>query len=131
FSFDPAEASSAIASSELPPSVRTYVLDGGTIGNVSFVAIPFNAAHKAGAMVLANFLLSPEAQARKQDPNVWGSSTVLSMNQLAPGQRKAFDDLDLGVATLSPAELGAPVPELHPSWMERLEVEWAKRYTAR
>ena len=129
FSFNPAEASSAIASNELPPTVRTYVLDGGTIGNVSFVAIPFNAAHKAGAMVLADFLLSPEAQARKQDPNVWGSATVLPMNTLSPQQRKAFDDLDLGVATLSPTELGAPLPEPHPSWMERLEVEWAKRYT--
>lgn len=131
FSFNPAEASSAIASSELPPTVRTYVLDGGTIGNVSFLAIPFNAAHKAGAMVLADFLLSPEAQARKQDPNVWGSATVLSMSTLSAPQREIFDNLDLGVATLSPAELGAPVPEPHPSWMEYLEVEWAKRYTAR
>ena len=130
FSFNPSDASSAIANQELPDTVRTYVLDGGTIGNYSFVAIPFNAAHKEGAMVLANFLLSPEGQARKQDPEVWGLGTVLSMDKLSPADRKRFDDLDLGIATLSPAELGTPLPEPHPSWMERLEKAWLTRYGA-
>jgi putative thiamine transport system substrate-binding protein len=129
FTFDPADASSAIASGELPDTVRTYVLEGGTIGNVHFVAIPFNAAHKEGAMVLANFLLSPEAQARKQDPAVWGSATVLAVDSLAPTDKALFDALDLGIATLKPEELGRFLPEPHPSWMERIEMEWAERYT--
>ncbi len=131
FSFNPAEATSAIARRELPESVRTYVLTGGTIGNVSFLGIPYNAAHKAGAMVLADFLLSPEAQARKQDPAIWGSATVLAMAKLAPEDRARFAGIALGPATLPPEELGAPIPEPHPSWMERLEAAWAKRYTAR
>lgn len=129
FTFDPADASSAIANGELPDTVRTYVLEGGTIGNVHFVAIPFNAAHKEGAMVLANFLLSPEAQARKQDPAIWGSATVLAVDSLAPADKARFDALDLGVATLKPEELGRFLPEPHPSWMERIEAEWAERYT--
>jgi len=131
FSFNPAEASAAIARKELPVSVRTYVLKDGTIGNVSFLGIPFNAAHKAGAMVLADFLLSPEAQARKQDPGVWGSATVLAMHKLAPEDRARFARIDLGPATLRPEELGRPLAEPHPSWMERLEDAWARRYTAR
>ncbi len=131
FSFNPAEASSAIANNELPATVRTYVPDGGTIGNVSFVAIPFNAAHKAGAMVVADFLLSPEAQARKQDPKVWGGLTVLAVDKLPAADKARFDALDLGVATLRPEDLGPVLPEPHPSWMERLEQEWAKRYTGR
>ncbi len=131
FSFSPADASAAIANGELPDTVRSYVLEGGTIGNVNFVAIPFNASHKAGAMVLANFLLSPEAQARKQDPDVWGGLTVLDMDTLAPEDRSRFEALDLGVATLRPEELGTPLPEPHPSWMERLETVWQERYTAR
>ncbi len=131
FSFSPADASSAIANGELPDTVRTYVLDGGTIGNVNFVAIPFNASNKAGAMVLANFLLSPEAQARKQDPDVWGGLTVLSMDKLSAADRARFEALDLGVATLPPEALEPAVPEPHPSWMERLETVWIERYTAR
>ena len=127
-SFSPGEASTAIANNELQPSARTYVLDGGTIGNASFVAIPYNSSAKAGAMVVADFLLSPEAQLRAQDPEVLGYGTVLSMEKIPAADAEAFAALDLGPATLSPAELGTALPEPHPSWMDRLEGEWKRRY---
>ncbi|MGC9420049.1 MAG: ABC transporter substrate-binding protein [Rhodovulum sp.] len=127
-SFSPGEASTAIANGQLPDTVRTYVLEGGTIGNASFVAIPYNASAKAGAMVLANFLLSPEAQARAQDPDVLGYGTVLSMEKLGPEDRARFEALDLGVATLTPEELGPALPEPHPSWMTRIEADWQTRF---
>ena len=127
-SFNPGEASSAIAQGLLPPTVRTYVLEGGTIGNTHFVAIPFNATAKEAAMVVANFLLSPEAQLHKQDPSVWGDPTVLAMDKLAAEDRAKFAALPLGPATLSPAELGPALLEPHPSWMTRLEAEWRRRY---
>ncbi|PUB11074.1 ABC transporter substrate-binding protein [Yoonia sediminilitoris] len=127
-SFSPGAASTAIANNELPPSVRTFVLDKGTIGNASFVAIPYNSGSKEGAMVVANFLLSPEAQARAQDPEILGYGTVLNMDALAPEDRAVFDALDLGVATLSPAELGTVQPEPHPSWMTRIADDWVTRY---
>ena len=131
FAFNPSDASAGIAKGELPKSVRTYVLDKGTIGNVHFVAIPFNAKAKAGAMVLANFLLSPEAQARKADPKVWGDPSVLAVGSLSADDKARFDALELGVATLKPAELGAPVPEPHPSWVDALVKEWQKRYAGK
>ena len=127
-SFSPGEASAAIANDQLPESVRTYVLDGGTLGNASFVAIPYNSGSKAGAMVVANTLLSPEAQLRAQDPNILGYGTVLDMAKLTPSQAAAFDALDLGIATLSPAELGQVLAEPHPSWMSKIEAEWIDRY---
>jgi len=127
-SFSPAEASSAIANNELPDTVRTFVLEGGTIGNTNFVAIPYNANAKEGAMVLANFLLSPEAQVRKQDPTYWGGQTVLDLSKLSVEDRARFDALELGIATLSPLELGKTLLEPHPSWMERIETEWQRRY---
>lgn len=127
-SFYPAEASSAIAQGLLPDTVRTYVLEGGTIGNTHFVAIPFNASAKEGAMVVANFLMSPEAQLRKQDPEVWGDQTVLAMSKLDPADRERFAAMPRGVATLSPEALGNTLLEPHPSWMTRLEAEWRRRY---
>ncbi|WP_128292132.1 ABC transporter substrate-binding protein [Afifella aestuarii] len=130
FAFNPADASSAIAAHELPDTVRSYVPEAGSIANSHFLAIPFNANAKAGAMVVANFLMSPEAQARKQDPNVWGDPTVLDVAGLPKADRARFDALDLGVATLPPEELGKALPEPHASWMERLETEWARRYGA-
>ena len=128
FAFNPAEASSAIANGELPDTVRSFTFPGGTLGNTHFVAIPYNAAAKAGALVLADFLISPEAQTRKQDPKVWGDPTVLAIDKLPEDAQASFAALDLGVATLRPDELGPAIDEPHPSWMERLEAEWKRRY---
>jgi len=127
-SFSPSEASTAIANLELPDTVRTFVLDKGTIGNASFVAIPYNSGSKAGAMVLADFLMSPEAQAHAQNPEVLGYGTVLHMAALPDEARARFDVLDLGVATLTPAQLGRVQDEPHPSWMTRIAEDWQSRY---
>lgn len=128
--FHPGEASSAIAAGELPDTVRTFILEDGTIGNTHFVAIPFNAANVEGAKVVANFLLSPEAQAKKQDPTVWGDMTVLDLEALSPEQRALFDAVPLGIATLSPEELVPVRPEPHPSWMTAIEAEWLRRFSS-
>lgn len=130
FAFNPSEASAGIAAGELPDTVRSFTYPGGTLGNTHFVAIPYNAAAKAGALVLANFLISPEAQLRKQDPEIWGDPTVLSMDKLSEADRAAFDALDLGIATLKPGELGPALDEPHPDWMEHIEGEWLRRYGA-
>jgi putative thiamine transport system substrate-binding protein len=128
-SFNPSEASTSIANGLLPSTVRTFVMERGTIGNASFVSIPFNAAHREGAMVVANFLLSPEAQAHGQDPRVLGAFTVLDLTRLEAADRQRFADLPRGVATLTNAELGRPLLEPHPSWMTRITAEWERRYS--
>lgn len=128
FAFNPGRASAAIAAGELPETVRTFTLEGGTIGNASFVAIPFNAAHAAGAKVIANLLLDPEVQARAQDPAVLGFQTVLDVAALPEPDRARFAALDLGPATLAPDELGPALLEPHASWMERIAEDWVRRY---
>lgn len=130
FSFNPGDASGAIINGELPPTVRTFVLDGGTVGNTHFVAIPFNSSAQEGAKVFANFLLSPESQLRKQDPQIWGDPTVLDVAALPEREKSLFDALDLGPATLPPADLGPVLPEPHPSWVTELEQAWTARYGA-
>ena len=127
-SFSPGEATAAIANNQLPDTVRTFVLDKGTIGNASFVAIPYNSGAKAVAMVVANFLMSPEAQARAQDPAILGYGTVLAMDKLSDADRALFETLDLGIATLTPAELGVVQDEPHPTWMTRISDDWVARY---
>lgn len=130
FAFNPAEASAGIKAGELPETVRSFTFSGGTLGNTHFVAIPYNANAKEGALLTANFLISPEAQLRKQDPAYWGDPTVLAMGKLPEADRAAFAGLDLGVATLSPDKLGPVIAEPHASWMERIEVEWRRRYAS-
>lgn len=126
--FNPAEASSLIRAGRLPATVRTYLFDTGTIANTHFLAIPFNAAAREGALVAIDFLLSPEAQARKQDERIWGDPTVLDLDRLEPADRGRFDALERGPATLPPEALRPVLPEPHPSWMELLEEGWLRRY---
>jgi len=130
FSFGPETASSMMARGQLPDTVRSWVPRGGSLGNASFLAIPFNSRSKAGAQVLVNFLLSPEAQARKQDPRHLGALHVLDLSRLSQAERNRFADLPRGPATPTAEELGSPIPELHPTWMDRLESEWQRRYGA-
>jgi len=127
-SFNPNDASHAIANGELPGSIRTYVHATGTIGNTNFVAIPYNSSAREGAMVFADFLLSPAAQLRKADPAIWGDPTVLALEKLSDADRQAFEKQPRGVATLSAAELGAVLPEPDAGWVTALEKAWLNRY---
>ncbi|MFS8151122.1 ABC transporter substrate-binding protein [Vreelandella titanicae] len=128
FSFYPTDAAVAVMEYELPESVRSYVLEGGTLGNVHFVAIPYNSPHKAGAMVLANFLLSPEAQAQKQSLAMWGDRSVLDIDQLDAENQALFEQGDRHPSELPADALSNTLPEPHPSWMTALQNAWLERY---
>jgi putative thiamine transport system substrate-binding protein len=123
--FNPNDAANEIAAKRLPASVVSYQFESGTIGNTHFVAIPVNASASDAAQVVANFLLSPEAQAHKADIAVWGDPTVLALERLSPADRARFaaQPLPGQVARSAPA-----LSEPHGSWVEPLEREWLKRY---
>lgn len=128
FSFYPTDAAVAVMEYELPESVRSYVLEGGTLGNVHFVAIPYNSPHKAAAMVLANFLLSPQAQAQKQSLAMWGDRSVLDIEQLDAENQALFEQGDRHPSELPADALSSTLPEPHPSWMTALQDAWLERY---
>ncbi len=123
--FNPNEAANEIAAKRLPETVYSYQPSGGSIGNTHFLAIPFNTRAREGAQVLINFLLSPEAQARKADIGHWGDPTVLAIDKLPAAQRALFTSKSM------PGQLqqAAPtLPEPHGSWVDPLEREWLRRY---
>ncbi|MGY3858370.1 ABC transporter substrate-binding protein [Aeromonas intestinalis] len=113
-SFNPQEAQSSVQNGTLPASVRALAMEKGALTNSHFLAIPFNANARAGAKVVANFLLSPAAQARKADPAFWGDPSVLRRDALPQGT--------------APALRFKAQAEPHPSWQLRLEAAWAERY---
>ncbi len=78
----------------LPESARAYVLEAGTIQNSHYIGITKRSANIAGAMVVCNFLISPEAQLKKQDPKVWGDGTVLDLDKLTVEEQEAFKKLE-------------------------------------
>ncbi len=128
-SFDPASTAVGIADGSLPETAQVWVPKAGSIGNISFVAIPFNAAHTEGAEVVANFLLDPATQAHMQDINVLGSFSVLDPAKLDAPAAAAFAALPTAPALPNLADLGPTLLEPHASWMSMLTDEWAKRYT--
>jgi putative thiamine transport system substrate-binding protein len=123
--FNPNEAANEIAAKRLPGTVQSWQFAKGTIGNTHFVAIPYNAPSKAGAQVVANFLLSPAAQARKADIDVWGDPTVLDVARLPAAERARFQGA-ARLGQLSQSVLALPEP--HASWVDALEKEWVRRY---
>ncbi|MDG1382642.1 MAG: ABC transporter substrate-binding protein, partial [Burkholderiaceae bacterium] len=109
----------------LPATVQSWQFENGTIGNTHFVTMPYNAPSKAAAKVVANFLLSPLAQARKADISVWGDPTVLDVARLSAADQARFS------GALQPGQLARTVPTLqepHASWVEAIEAEWIRRY---
>jgi putative spermidine/putrescine transport system substrate-binding protein len=124
-SYHPAEASKMISDGLYPDTVRTFVFKEGTISNTHFVAIPFNAAHKEGAMVVANFLISPQAQLKKADSRVWGDFPAIDIRRLDESWQKKFAALPRGVATLPGSELQShQLPEPPSQILIRLEKGW-------
>lgn len=72
-------------------------------------------------MVVANFLLSPAAQARKADPSIWGDTTVLDLSKL--------DALDRNLFQTYTTALGDAVLEPHASWVPVLEAGWKSKFS--
>jgi len=126
-SYNPQLAQRQVASGLWPESTRTYLLEGGTLGNTHYVAVPFNSPNKAGAQVVANFLESPEAQIAKQDPDGWGDLTALDVDQLPDDARDALTETG-GEAALPADELQENrVPEARSEWLLQLEDGWREK----
>lgn len=103
-----------------PATARAYVLDSGTIQNTHYMGIAKHSANIPGAMVVANFLLSPEAQLRKLDPNVWGDGTVLDMKKLSPEWAEKF-------RLLPGRKFAPPRAEIQPKALMELAPEYMIR----
>jgi len=128
--YGPSFASERIARGEYPPTTRTFVFDAGTIGNYSFLAVPFNAANVAGALLAINFLMSPE-HALEQS-RALGTLFPINADRLSAEERALVAALPRGPATLTNEELAArQVPEADARYLERLEKDWQERVLRR
>jgi putative spermidine/putrescine transport system substrate-binding protein len=115
----------------LPATARALLLHDGTIANSHFLGIPRNAANAAGAMVVADFLLRPEAQFEKARPEVWADGSVLAHARLPADWRARFDSLRLASDGLAADSLARYArPEIAAAWHDRVVSEWRTRIRA-
>lgn len=95
-----------VNSGVLPKTARVFVFDAGTVTDTHYVAIPYNAAHTAGAKVVANLLLTPELQLAKLSGTVWGDGLGIDPQRVSPAfQAQVKAALKVGPYTLDPAIL--------------------------
>jgi putative spermidine/putrescine transport system substrate-binding protein len=112
----------------LPGTARPLLLRDGTIANTHYVGIPFNARNVAGAMVVADLLLSPEAQLEKLRPDVWADGTVLDVDRLPAEWAERFRSMERDPRAI-PADSLARYerPEVAPAYHERVATDWRSR----
>ncbi len=120
-SYDSSFVSSGVRKGEFPGSARPFLLGGGSLQNTSFVTIPADAAHQAGAQVVANLLLSPQLQAAKLAPASLGNPTALDSRRLGAGVR-LFSGAAASRYVLR--DYGRTVPELPAGRVAPLERRW-------
>jgi putative thiamine transport system substrate-binding protein len=130
FTFSAAQIPASVDRYNLPQNTRSFVMEDGSLSNIHFVAIPYNASNSNAAKVLANFMLSVEAQAKKQQATVWGDSTVLDVSQLNQQQQLLFSNDQQHPSALPVSSKIIALSEPHPSWSKLLSREWLKRYGA-
>ncbi|MFK3916261.1 ABC transporter substrate-binding protein [Psychrobacter sp. NPDC078501] len=128
FTFSAPEVPAAVQRYDLPKSIRSYAMSDGSLSNTHFVAIPYNASHPQAAQLVANFLMSPEAQAKKQTPSVWGDKSVLVQSTLSPAQQALFKTKQPHPSALPFDSVKRTVSEPHPSWVEAIQQGWQARY---
>ncbi|MDP9425346.1 MAG: extracellular solute-binding protein, partial [Actinomycetota bacterium] len=130
-SYNPYSAERQVEKGIFPETTRTYLLEGGTLSNTNYVAIPFNGPNKEGAEVTANFLQSPEAQLEMQRTHVVGGLTTLDLEKLPEDQREEF--------TGAPSEATIPleklqknrVPEARTDWLLEIQDGWVENVLER
>ena len=116
--YGPATLTKLVDQGTFPQTTRVLTLQEGTVGNASFLAIPVTSGSKEGAQVVADLALSPEQQAAKADPAVWGQFTVLDSDLLSEDDRALFEALPTSAVVPSHEVLARNAnPELAPQWV--------------
>lgn len=77
-----------------PDTVRSLIFSTGSVGNSHYLAIPFNAPEKAAALLVINFLQSPEAQLEKYRPETWGDMPGIDPSRLTSEQQNLLSEIE-------------------------------------
>jgi len=123
FTYGPGATGAAVAKGQFPATTREAVLSVGNIANVSFLAVPKNAAHRAGAAVLANVLQDPQTQLELYKAE--GIYPGIDLKKTDAATQAAFAAVPVSASVLPLAGLTRNAqPELASGYITRLEKDW-------
>lgn len=123
--YGPTETVPFVEKGTWPQTTRELIFQpSGMVGDISYVAIPYNSPHQAAAQVVANLLLSVQAQ---YDAIAAGSLgyPAIDIGRLPADQQARFAAYPVPPEELSLADLiKNSNPELDAKWATSLEAGW-------
>ncbi len=123
--YGPGDAQTRIDNGTYPETVRTFVLEDGTIANTNYIAAAYNAANLPAAIVTANFLAGLDSQLNRIETENWISP--LWVEALPQEYQDRLAAVERGPAVLPPEVLGAhKQPELQATWLTAIEEGWVE-----
>ena len=124
-SYNPAHAATQTNEGVYPDTIRTFIPVTGSVSNNNYVTIPSNAANVAGAMVVANYMLSEEYLLTLTDPDGWGWLTASDPNLWSAEAQETLAGYETPEATLTQDILNAnALPEPSADWVVAMEQGW-------
>ena len=93
FSNNDSEVDNKVKTGFFPKTSKAYFIEPGTIQNSHYLGLIKGGQSNLAAMVVINFLISPEAQSRKMDPEIWGDGTVLDIQRLPEKWQETFNSI--------------------------------------
>jgi putative spermidine/putrescine transport system substrate-binding protein len=83
-----------------PDGAKSFVFDGGSIMDTTYLAIPKNASNKTGSLIAINELISVELQLHKYLPSNFGNLPILDMNLMSEADYEQFSRASIKRNTL-------------------------------
>lgn len=126
--FEVGKTAGLVAGGVYPESVTSYVFDTGTIGNAHYLAVPYNSPEKAAALLLIDFLESPQAQLEKMKPEVWGDMPAFDVNKISAADQMTLSQLDEVSGAIPLKELTAKrLPEMQAKYIDWIKELWVNK----
>ena len=123
FTYGPGAVADKVKKGQYPATTREAVPSVGNIGNISNIAIPNDATHRAAALVLANLLQDPATQLALYKAE--GIYPGIDLDKTSPQTRSAFAAVPLSPSVLPLAALLRHAqPELASAYVTRIEKDW-------
>jgi len=118
-----------VASGVYSKSSKSYVFDTGTIGNSHYLALPFNAPELAGALLVMDFLQSPEAQVEKMKADVWGDMPAIDVTTISQNLMDVLASIENEPGALSIDYLTSHRnPEMKAQYIDWIKDIWKENF---
>ncbi|WP_062226695.1 ABC transporter substrate-binding protein [Aureimonas frigidaquae] len=108
--------------------IAGFGLAVGGMVDAHFLLIDRDTPVPAAALVVADFLMSPQAQIRKADPALWGDASVLALSALPAEDAARLRQAMAPAIGFGPRDIAIPRP--HISWIDWLRPAVAARLSA-